>query len=177
MLIEGDEWFRLFIRKQETGELQSNFKRKPFSCAFSRFRDRWLLQIRFSYLAKFHGTSQNCVRIQKQQLDWKACLYTSLTKSTNFMSLKSRRLISLVFAIVLQFGTGFLQAESPVGNWKGEWRNGSTGHKGPMRATIRQPLGPILGSYQMQAQVIGNRFDGNFQAAGDNGSIRMLRVR
>jgi hypothetical protein len=43
--------------------------------------------------------------------------------------------------------------------------------------TANKPLGPILGSYQMQAQVNGSQMSGNFQAAGDNGSIRMTRIR
>jgi len=43
--------------------------------------------------------------------------------------------------------------------------------------TANKPLGPILGSYHMQAQVNGNQLSGDFQAAGDNGSIRMNRVR
>ena len=122
-------------------------------------------------------------------------------------------------ALVSSFSIGSLRAESPVGVWKGEWRSVSTGHRGPMRANVKQksdgsfqarfvgrfalvipfayrsdlhpswdqdgnpiltankPLGPILGSYQMQAQVVENRFQGNFQAAGDNGSIQMQRVR
>jgi hypothetical protein len=37
-------------------------------------------------------------------------------------------------------------------------------------------LGPILGSYQMQTQVSGNVLSGDFQAAGDRGSIQMRRM-
>jgi len=114
-----------------------------------------------------------------------------------------------------QFG----HAESPDGVWKGEWRSGSTGHRGPMRAkvqsradgsyqakfvgrfalvipfayrvtlqpaydafgnsilTAEKPLGPLMGSYRMTAQASGNQLNGSFQAAGDQGSIRMQRIR
>jgi hypothetical protein len=110
-------------------------------------------------------------------------------------------------------------AQEPTGVWRGEWRSGSTGHHGPMRAVVQpkpdgnyqarftgrfavvipfayrvtlqpgcdangnpvltanKPLGPILGSYRMNAQTMGNQFSGDFQAAGDNGSIKMRRVR
>jgi hypothetical protein len=37
-------------------------------------------------------------------------------------------------------------------------------------------LGPILGSYRMQTQIIGNSLSGGFQAAKDRGSIQMRRV-
>jgi len=43
--------------------------------------------------------------------------------------------------------------------------------------TSSKKLGPVLGSYQMQTQVQGNALSGQFQAAGDNGSIQMQRVR
>ena len=108
---------------------------------------------------------------------------------------------------------------TPQGTWQGEWRSLSTGHRGPMRATITptargtyqarftgrfaaiipfayraelipqagpegqtvltsyKKLGPILGSYQMQTQVTSNELSGEFQAAKDRGSIRMVRVR
>lgn len=110
-------------------------------------------------------------------------------------------------------------ADSPAGVYRGEWRSGSTGHRGPMRAvvqpradgnyqarftgrfalvipfayratlqpsqdsygntylTVEKPLGPILGSYRMTAQANEYGFSGNFQAAGDNGSIQMKRIR
>lgn len=42
--------------------------------------------------------------------------------------------------------------------------------------TSTKKLGPILGSYQMQTQVTGNTLSGQFQAAGDRGSIHMQRV-
>lgn len=43
--------------------------------------------------------------------------------------------------------------------------------------TSSKKLGPILGSYQMQTQVQGNALSGQFQAAGDKGSIQMQRIR
>jgi hypothetical protein len=43
--------------------------------------------------------------------------------------------------------------------------------------TANKPLGPIFGSYQMTAQANECGLNGNFQAAGDNGSIQMNRVR
>ncbi len=43
--------------------------------------------------------------------------------------------------------------------------------------TAAKPLGPLMGSYRMSAQAIGNGLQGNFQAAGDNGTIRMKRIR
>ena len=110
-------------------------------------------------------------------------------------------------------------AQSPAGVYRGEWRSGSNGHRGPMRAVVQptsdgnyqarfsgrfaliipftykvslhpsvdlngntfltaeKPLGPILGSYRMTAVADSSGLNGNFQAAGDNGSIRMNRVR
>ncbi len=38
-------------------------------------------------------------------------------------------------------------------------------------------LGPILGSYQMQAIQVGNQFQAGFTAGKDSGSFRMNRVR
>lgn len=52
-------------------------------------------------------------------------------------------------------------------------------HSSPEGATLlisSKKLGPILGSYQMQTQVSGNVLSGDFQAAGDRGSIQMRRV-
>ena len=43
--------------------------------------------------------------------------------------------------------------------------------------TAEKPLGPIMGSYRMTAQANQSGFSGSFQAAGDNGSIQMQRVR
>gem|GEM_PF-678641 len=52
-------------------------------------------------------------------------------------------------------------------------------HTTPDGATLlssSKKLGPILGSYQMQTQVSGNVLSGDFQAAGDRGSIQMRRM-
>ena len=110
-------------------------------------------------------------------------------------------------------------ADGPTGVYRGEWRSGSTGHHGPMRAVVQptpdgnyqarftgrfalivpftyrvalqpmqdelgntvltaeKPLGPIMGSYRMTAQAGPNGLHGNFQAAGDNGTITMRRLR
>ncbi|MFN7731745.1 MAG: hypothetical protein ACK5OB_07575 [Pirellula sp.] len=110
-------------------------------------------------------------------------------------------------------------ATDPTGVWRGEWRSGSTGHRGPMSVVIRpsgngtyqgkfhgrfmgvipfvyradlhayydangntvlhasKPLGPLLGNYTMSTVVTGSELQGNFQAAGDRGTIRMRRVR
>ncbi len=43
--------------------------------------------------------------------------------------------------------------------------------------TAEKPLGPVMGSYRMTAHANENGFNGSFQAAGDNGSIQMQRVR
>lgn len=43
--------------------------------------------------------------------------------------------------------------------------------------TAEKPLGPWMGTYRMNAQVFGNQMSGGFQAAGDNGTIRMQRIR
>jgi hypothetical protein len=134
------------------------------------------------------------------------------------MKMISRRfLTSLTFSCILCVSNAY--ADGPVGAWRGEWRSGSTGHHGPMRANIQQksdgsyqarftgrfalvipfayrsdlqpscdangntiltankPLGPILGSYHMSAAVVGSSFNGSFQAAGDNGTVTMQRVR
>ena len=48
---------------------------------------------------------------------------------------------------------------------------------GTTRLTSSKKLGPILGDYQMQTQVVGGTLSGGFQAAGDRGSILMQRVR
>lgn len=109
-------------------------------------------------------------------------------------------------------------ASDPVGKWKGEWKSGKTGHRGPMRANVRQqpdgtykarftgrfaviipftyqtelqpsidsngqlhlrankPLGPIMGSYSMDAVVSPSSLSGSFRAAKDVGTIQMRRV-
>jgi hypothetical protein len=43
--------------------------------------------------------------------------------------------------------------------------------------TSSKKLGPMLGSYNMQTWVSGSQLYGSFQAAGDNGTISMQRVR
>jgi len=42
------------------------------------------------------------------------------------------------------------EAQSPAGVWKGRWQSQSTGHSGPMRATIRQ-----TGPGQYEARWVG----------------------
>ena len=49
-----------------------------------------------------------------------------------------------VFVSVLGLGNLFCSAayaDSPVGRWRGTWSSASTGHRGPLRARIRQ-VGP-----------------------------------
>ncbi|MEQ1824551.1 MAG: hypothetical protein ABL921_01340 [Pirellula sp.] len=124
--------------------------------------------------------------------------------------------IAIVFLVAC---SSFARSDDPTGVWRGEWRSGSTGHHGPMRANIQprtdgsyqarftgrfavivpfayrvtmhpsydafgnavltaeKPLGPLMGSYRMNAQALGSQLTGGFQAAGDNGVIRMRRVR
>ncbi|MBM3965054.1 MAG: hypothetical protein FJ308_08290 [Planctomycetes bacterium] len=134
-------------------------------------------------------------------------------------------LVSATWMIIAFIGSfGFLSGENtsatdPSGVWRGEWRSGSTGHRGPMRVAIRpdgkgayqarfsgrfalvipfayratltpgldangnevltssKKLGPMLGSYNMQTWVSGSQLHGSFQAAGDNGTVSMQRVR
>lgn len=45
------------------------------------------------------------------------------------------------------------------------------------RLTAYKRLGPILGSYQMSADLSPGQLLGGFQAAGDNGVVRMQRLR
>lgn len=40
-----------------------------------------------------------------------------------------------------------------------------------------KPLGPLLGSYSMQAVTWQNSLTGSFQAAQDTGSVQMQRIR
>lgn len=153
-------------------------------------------------------------------------LLRSFTNHINFMisnvsrRLSSFALVTIWFASSLQvFADSPIGVYSPTGVYRGEWRSGSTGHRGPMRAVVQpradgnyqarftgrfalvipfaykatlqptqdeygntflsveKPLGPILGSYRMTAQANEHGFSGNFQAAGDNGSIQMKRIR
>ncbi len=41
---------------------------------------------------------------------------------------------------------------------------------------VNKKLGPILGSYRMNAITPGNTFSANFSAAGDSGQIQMRRL-
>ena len=136
------------------------------------------------------------------------------------ISTVGRRFGASFFAVAICFVSSLdVSAGSPAGVYRGEWRSGSTGHRGPMRAAVQssadgtyqarftgrfalvipftykvtlqptqdsygntyltaeKPLGPILGSYRMTAQTNASGLTGNFQAAGDNGSIQMKRVR
>ena len=142
------------------------------------------------------------------------------TNNLNFMiSNVGRRLDSFALATIWFASSLQVFADSPTGVYRGEWRSGSTGHRGPMRAVVQpradgnyqarftgrfalvipfayratlqpsqdafgntylsvaKPLGPILGSYRMTAQANENGLSGNFQAAGDKGSIQMKRIR
>lgn len=44
----------------------------------------------------------------------------------------------LVGILLIGFSGTCANASDPVGKWKGEWKSGKTGHRGPMRANIRQ---------------------------------------
>jgi len=142
-------------------------------------------------------------------------------KSTASIMVSSlgRLIVLLVFIAICVASSSQAFAQSPAGVYRGEWRSGSNGHRGPMRAVVQptsdgnyqarfsgrfaliipftykvalhpsvdlngntfltaeKPLGPILGSYRMTAVADPSGLNGNFQAAGDNGSIRMTRVR
>lgn len=50
-------------------------------------------------------------------------------------------------------------------------------HYGNVNLHASKPLGPIMGSYTMDAVSTGNGLNGSFRAAKDVGSIRMQRVR
>jgi hypothetical protein len=57
--------------------------------------------------------------------------------------------LPLVLTLFL-LGQGIAEAQSPAGVWKGRWQSQSTGHSGPMRATIRQ-----TGPGQYEARWVG----------------------
>jgi hypothetical protein len=61
-------------------------------------------------------------------------------------------LATLFLTVSNLFTTSMADASDPTGRWKGEWTSQSTGHRGPMRANIRQSQD---GSYQA-------RFSGRF---------------
>jgi hypothetical protein len=67
-------------------------------------------------------------------------LYLSLTLATLFLTVSNFLTASNA------------DASDPTGRWKGEWTSQSTGHRGPMRANIRQSQD---GTYQA-------RFSGRF---------------
>lgn len=132
--------------------------------------------------------------------------------------MKIRNVLWLGLAIVsiLVSAERSSHAQSPAGRWRGEWTSGSTGHHGPMRASIRpqsdgtysarfsgrffvvipftyrvdmvpaspgsnrlvadKKLGPIMGSYRMQTHFGSQSMSGQFQAAGDKGTVQMTRT-
>jgi hypothetical protein len=61
--------------------------------------------------------------------------------------------LPLVVMLIL-LGQGVAQGQSPVGVWKGRWQSQSTGHSGPMRATIR-----ATGPGQYEARWVGRFAD------------------
>lgn len=48
-----------------------------------------------------------------------------------------RFVLFVLSAMLVSTGASVSMADSPVGRWKGQWSSQSTGHQGPMRATIR----------------------------------------
>lgn len=48
---------------------------------------------------------------------------------------------------------------------------------GNVHLHVAKPLGPLMGSYTMDAVSSGNDLNGSFRAAKDVGSVRMRRVR
>ena len=61
-------------------------------------------------------------------------------------------LATLFLTVSNLFTASIAVASDPTGRWKGEWTSQSTGHRGPMRANIRQSQD---GTYQA-------RFSGRF---------------
>lgn len=62
------------------------------------------------------------------------------------MVIKSgRRLGAFVVAAIFFASSHHVFADSPAGVYRGEWRSGSTGHHGPMRAVVQPKTD---GSYQ-----------------------------
>ncbi len=60
--------------------------------------------------------------------------------------------------------------------YKTQLTNQGWSDAGQQLGAYRQ-LGPLLGSYQMSAQMTPATFNGSFNAAGDNGQVTMRRVR
>jgi len=142
-----------------------------------------------------------------------------MSEAVSMTSYLVRHFGSIGLAVFLFVFGQIACAQDATGVYRGEWRSGSNGHHGPMRAVIQprtdgtyqarfsgrfalvipftykvtlqptqdgngntvlkaeKPLGPILGSYRMTAETNQEGLYGNFQAAGDNGSIQMKRVR
>ncbi len=59
-------------------------------------------------------------------------------RSLDMRSVRRFCVFSLFTWMIVQAGASVARAESPVGRWKGQWNSQSTGHQGPMRATIRR---------------------------------------
>jgi hypothetical protein len=138
----------------------------------------------------------------------------------NRLTVNRLTIIGFLFGLLmLATDRNIAHSSDPTGRWVGEWRSQSTGHRGPMRATVRRswdgsyqarfsgrfalvipftykvtmqpsydeygnvhlyaskPLGPLMGSYTMNAVNMGNQLSGSFQASKDVGSIQMRRVR
>ena len=171
-------------------------------------------------LTKTSGTKLNGIRFELRATVPSLSLQITMNSKTYPKALVSATwmLIACIGSLGLLSGADAF-ATDPSGVWRGEWRSGSTGHRGPMRVAIRpdgngayqarfsgrfalvipfayratltpsldtngnsiltssKQLGPLLGSYNMQTRVSGSQFYGSFQAAGDNGTVSMQRVR
>ena len=66
-------------------------------------------------------------------------LYSSSTSNAIIMiSTVGRRFGAFFFAAAICFVSSLdVSAGSPAGVYRGEWRSGSTGHRGPMRAAVQ----------------------------------------
>lgn len=53
------------------------------------------------------------------------------------VSMKNLWMVCVFGALLAGAMNSVAWAGSPVGTWKGQWKSQSTGHQGPMRATIR----------------------------------------
>ena len=52
--------------------------------------------------------------------------------------LRANKLLVVVALLTVAIASTSARAASPVGRWKGRWTSESTGHKGPLKAHIRQ---------------------------------------
>jgi hypothetical protein len=52
--------------------------------------------------------------------------------------MSSRLLVILFTVAVLSFSATESQAASPTGSWRGSWSSQTTGHRGPLKAHVRQ---------------------------------------